>query len=212
MSTQTAETKAAETAPDPIRDHEDGLRPLVGRDWLVATLWAIFTGLAASAASVALLPVGYLGIVALLGAGLGLLGYLDHVTQLIRNKHNVIYGIFAAVLLVATQTFMDHQILLPALISAVVTFAFFLVLTMYTGFAGGGDIKLSPIPAALLGAISPVAALLWLLFTFVLCVGGMIYYRITDPATRHTAMGPYMAAAAVITVISYGLLAVQLGI
>lgn len=212
MSTQTAEIHAPVSEQEPVRDREDGLRPLVGRDWLVATLWSIFTGLAACAASVALLPVEYLGIVALLGAGLGLLGYLDHVTQLIRNKHNLIYGTFAAVLLVATQTFMSHQILLPALISAAATFTFFLVLTMYTGFAGGGDIKLSPIPAALLGAISPIAALLWLLFTFILCVAGMIYYRITDPTTRHTAMGPYMAAAAVITVIVYGFLAAQLGI
>lgn len=211
MSVQTAEVQDA--APRPTHDEpEAGLRPLTGRDWLISVVWGIFSGLATAAASMFLLPLNALAITTLLGAGLGVLGYLDHCTQLIRNKHILVYGAMAAILLVATQPFSDHQILLPALACAVVTFGFFLLLAMYTGFAGGGDIKLSPVPAALLGAVSPLAALLWLLFTFVICVGGMIWFRIMDPSRRYTAMGPYMAVAAVLAVIAYGFLAIELGI
>ncbi|MCC3292557.1 prepilin peptidase [Arthrobacter sp. zg-Y1110] len=212
MSVQTADVQETAAAADSSHGKEEGLRSLTGRDWLVSTAWGIFSGLAAGAASVVFLPVEDLALMVLLGAGLGVLGYLDHVTQLIRNRHNLIFGAITAVLLLATQTFMDEQILLPALVCAALTFGFFLVLTMLTGYAGGGDIKLSPIPAALLGAVSPIAAMLWLLFTFVFCVGGTIYFRVTDPNRRHTAMGPYMAAAAVLTIVVYGILAAQLGI
>lgn len=212
LSVQTADAQETTAGQPSEGTPEIGLRPLTGRDWLISVVWGIFSGLATAAASIALLPLNALALTALLGAGLGVLGYLDHCTQLIRNKHVLVYGAVAAILLVATQTFTDHQILLPALASAVVTFGFFLVLAMRTGFAGGGDIKLSPVPAALLGAISPLAALLWLLLTFTVCVGGMIWFRIVDPTRRHTAMGPYMAVAATLALIAYGLLAIELGL
>ncbi|MGK3708589.1 prepilin peptidase [Arthrobacter sp. IK3] len=212
MSVLTEDIEAAAVQAADQDEREVGLRPLTGRDWLVSAVWGIFSGLAAAGVSVVFLPVEYLGLMALLGAGLGVLGYLDHVTQLIRNQHNLIFGIFTAVLLAASQTFIDSQILLPALISAAVTFGFFLGLTMLTGYAGGGDIKLSPMPAALLGAVSPIAAMLWLLFTFVFCLGGTIWFKFTDPGRRHTAMGPYMAAAAILAITVYGILAASLGI
>lgn len=211
MSVQTEHTPgAAAAASEPAA--ETGLRPLTGADWLVSVVWGILSGLAAAAATLVFLPLNALAITTLLGAGLGVLGYLDHCTQLIRNRHTLVFAGFGAVLLLATQPFTDHQILLPALLCAVVTFGFFLLLAMYTGFAGGGDIKLSPVPAALLGAISPLAVLMWLLFTFVFCLAGMIFFRITDPSRRHTAMGPYMAAGAVAAIIAYGFLAIELGL
>lgn len=69
------------------------------------------------------------------------------------------------------------------------------------------DIKLSPIPAALLAAISPITAMLWLLFTFALRLIGMIIARLAGSKRRHVAMAPFMAVAAMSAIGVYGLLA-----
>lgn len=192
---------------------EQGLRELTGYDWLVATAWGIAGALATTAASVLFIPVHLMALTFVLGAGLGVLGYLDHCTQLIRDKHNVVFGIAAAVLLVATQVLSPASaILIPAAIAAAASFIFMLALTVFTGFAGGGDIKLSPIPAALLAAVSPIAALMWLLFTFVLCLIGMIAARLAGNKRKHVAMAPFMAVAAVLAITVYGLISQTLGI
>lgn len=203
-------------APTPVLDasgfNEAGLRELEGHDYLVAAAWGIAGGIGTSAAAVMFLPAHMLALTLVLGAGLGFLGYLDHATQLIRNKHNLFFGICAALLLGSMQVVSGGDVLLPAVLSAAGAFVFMLALTVITGIAGGGDIKLSPIPAALLGAISPIAAMLWLLFTFVLCLCVMIAAKIAGSKQRHMAMAPLMAVAAAGAIVVYGLLANALGI
>lgn len=192
---------------------EAGLRELTDQDWLFATAWGIAGALATTAMSVLFVPTHLMALTFILGAGLGVLGYLDHCTQLIRNTHNVVFGIAAALLLVATQTISPASaILVPALIAAAAAFAFMLGLAVCTQFAGGGDIKLSPIPAALLAAVSPIAAMMWLLFTFALCLAAMIAARLTGSGRKHVAMAPFMAVAAVLAITVYGLLSQALGI
>lgn len=226
LAPPAAEAPAAHTGPVPrtapelpeadILDasgfNEAGLRPLTGHDYLIASVWGIAGAIATTAVAVLFLPVHLLSLTLVLGAGLGVLGYLDHVSQLIRNKHNLFFGISAALLLGATQVISGGPVLIPAAIAAAAAFAFMLALTVFTGFAGGGDIKLSPIPAALLAAVSPIAAMLWLLLTFVLCLVGMIGARVVGSKRRHVAMAPFMAVAAVAAIGAYGLLANALGL
>lgn len=201
---------AAEAAPEAAPERAS--RILTGRDYLAAAGWGLAGAVVISAASLALLPIQLAGIALVLGAGLGVLGYLDHLTQLIRNRHTLAFGAAAALMVAATQVATPHPVLLPAVIGAVVAFVFMLGLTVATGFAGGGDIKLSPVPAALLAAVSPVAATMWLLFTFVLALGAMIAARLSGSRRRRTAMAPYMALAAVLAIVGYGMLARALGI
>ncbi|MET4143723.1 prepilin peptidase [Arthrobacter sp. UYCo732] len=193
--------------------NDSGLRELTSQDWLFAATWGIAGALATTAVSVLFVPVHLMALTFVLGAGLGMLGYLDYCTQLIRNAHNIVFGTFAAILLIATLIISPASaILLPAVIAAAASFVFMLVLAMYTGFAGGGDIKISPIPAALLAAISPITAMMWLLFTFTLCLAAMISARLTGSKRKHVAMAPFMAVAAVMAIAIYGLLAQVLGI
>ncbi|ACL42097.1 hypothetical protein Achl_4146 (plasmid) [Pseudarthrobacter chlorophenolicus A6] len=213
MAHDTDSAEVREKLEDESEPYEVGLRPLTGQDWLVATVWGIVGALATTAVSVLFLPVHLLSLTFVLGAGLGLLGYLDHCTQLIRNRHNLVFGAAAALLLVATQVISPAgAILVPALIGGAASFGFMLVLAVFTKFAGGGDIKLSPIPAALLAAVSPIAAMMWLLFTFTLCLVAMVTARLAGSKTKHVAMAPFMAVAAVLAIGVYGSLAQVLGI
>lgn len=204
-----AETVAT-SAPE---SQEERPRELTGHDWLVATAWGIVGALSASAVSMLFVPVHLLSLTFVLGAALGTLGYLDVLTQLIRDKHNVVFGIVAALLLSATQIISPSSaVLIPAAIAGAATLAFMLVLTVLTGIAGGGDIKLSPIPAALLAAVSPIAAMLWLLFTFMLCLVVMIAYKLAGSTRKNFAMAPLMGIAAILALGAYGLLSQALGI
>lgn len=212
-ASETGQAPAEPEAEETTGFNEAGLRALTDQDWLFAAAWGIAGALATTAMSVLFVPTHLMALMFILGAGLGVLGYLDHCTQLIRNTHNVVFGIAAALLLVATQIISPASaVLLPAVIAAAASFVFMLGLAMYTNFAGGGDIKLSPIPAALLAAVSPIAAMLWLLFTFALCLAAMIAARLTGSTRRHVAMGPFMAVAAVLGITVYGLLSQVLGI
>jgi hypothetical protein len=212
-----ASDKASAEAPANVAEqtgpNEAGLRELTGHDYLVATVWGIAGALATTVVSVLFLPVHLMALTFVLGAGLGVLGYLDYCTQLIRNKHTLVFGAAAALLLTATQILSPAgAILIPALIAAAVTFVFMLALTVATGFAGGGDIKLSPVPAALLAAVAPVAAMMWLLFTFVLCLIAMTAAKLSGSTRKDVAMAPFMAIAAVLAIGSYGMLSQVLGI
>lgn len=207
-----ADTAPPAPAAPEVDPDQKGVRPLTGQDWLVATGWGIAGAVAMSAVSVLFLPLHLMALTFILGAGLGVLGYLDHCTQLIRNQHNLVFGVAAALLLAATQVLSGGAVLVPAVIAAAGAFIFMLALTVFTGFAGGGDIKLSPIPAALLAAVSPIAAMMWLLFTFVLCLVGMITARLAGSKRKHVAMAPFMAVAALLAVTAYGLLSQALGI
>lgn len=211
---QTAHSDPAAPAPaDGTGFSEAGLRELTGHDWLAAAAWGVAGAVATSAVSVLFLPLHLIALTFVLGAGLGMLGYLDHCTQLIRNTHTLVFGTAAALLLTATQILSPAgAVLIPALVAATVTFVFMLGLAVSTNFAGGGDIKLSPVPAALLAAVSPIAAMLWLLFTFVLCLGAMIAARLSGSTRKHVAMAPFMAIAAVLAIGVYGLISRALGI
>lgn len=199
--------------PEDTDPHEEGLRELTGHDYLVATAWSITGALATTVMSVLFLPVHLMPLTFVLGAGLGMLGYLDQCTQLIRNKHTLVFAAAAALLLTATQILSPAgAILIPALVAAAVTFIFMLGLTVATGFAGGGDIKLSPVPAALLAAVSPIAAMMWLLFTFLLCLVAMTAAKLSGSKRKEVAMGPFMAVGAVLALGAYGMLSQVLGI
>lgn len=209
----TPATAAPEAGTGASGFNEAGLRELTGHDWLVSAAWGIAGALATTAVSVLFLPVHLLSLVFVLGAGLGVLGYLDQCTQLIRNKHTLVFGAGAALLLIATQILSPASaVIVPALVAAAVTFVFMLALTVVAGFAGGGDIKLSPVPAALLAAVSPIAAMMWLLFTFILCLVAMIAAKLRGSTRKHVAMAPFMAVAAVLAIGAYGMLSQALGI
>jgi hypothetical protein len=45
--------------------------------------------------------------------------------------------------------------------------------------------------------------MMWLLFTFALCLSAMIAARVTGSKTRHVAMAPFMAVAAVLAIGVY---------
>lgn len=192
---------------------ETGLRETTPEDHLRAAGWGIASGVAAAAVSAAALPVQHLALAFVLGAGLGVLGYLDQVTQLIRNWHTAIFAIASAVLIGATQVSLGGEVLLPAVGAAAAAFTFLLILALILpGFIGGGDIKLAPVAAALLAAVSPFAALLWLQFMFIGAMVGMIVARLMGNRNKHMAMGPYMAAAVLPALAGYGLLAPSLGL
>jgi hypothetical protein len=179
----------------PERDPELGLRELAPRDYLIgsvagAALAAVMYLLGRTFAPQALfLPL------AVLGFGMGFLGYLDQATRIIRNGYNLIFAVVMAGLLAVALAPSGPAAWIPALIGAAGTFIFLLVLSAITGFAGGGDIKLSPMPAAALAACFPLTAVLWLWFTFCLVLIGQIGAKIKGSNEKHTAMAPFMAAA-----------------
>lgn len=50
------------------------------------------------------------------------------------------------------------------------------------------------------------------MFTFALCLAAIIAALLTGSKTKHVAMGPFMAVAAVLAISVYGLLSQVLGI
>lgn len=175
FTTPAPEAPRADEALVPIPNRP--LRETGPRDYLRAACWGIASALAAAAVSVLLLPVQVLPVVFLLGAGLGVLGYLDQVTHLILDRHTMAFATAAAVLLVATQVSQGGFILGGSLITAAAAFLIMAVLGMTTGL-GGGDVKLAPVAAALLAAVSPLAALLWIQFTFTAGAAAAVTNRI----------------------------------
>lgn len=207
------ESPVLTAAPASDKPDEAGLRELAAADYLRAAGWGIASGVSAAGVSAAFLPVQYLALSFVLGAGLGVLGYLDQITQLIRNWHTAIFASASAVLIGATQVSLGGDVLLPAVGAAAGTFAFLLILALILpGFVGGGDIKLAPVAAALLAAISPFAALLWLQFMFIGALVGMTVTRLAGNRNKYMAMAPYMAAAVLPALAGSGLLLPSLGL
>lgn len=113
--------------------NDAGLGDLTGQDWLFAAVWGIAGAVATTAMAVLFVPTHLMALTFVLGAGLGMLGYLDHCTQLIRNTHTVVFGSASALLLVATQIISPaSSILIPAVIAAAVSLAFMTVLARCT--------------------------------------------------------------------------------
>lgn len=200
----------------PVADDlpEEPLRETTPDDYVKAAGWGIASGIAAAAAAITVLPVQNLPLAFVLGAGLGVLGYLDQITHLIRNWHTAVFGTAAAVLIAATQMSHGGNVLLPALCTAAAAFVFILALALFLPgrFVGGGDIKLVPVPAALLAAISPLAALFWLQLWFIAALVGMVCGRMAGKRSKYLAMAPFMAIASVPALVTYGLLAPALGL
>lgn len=205
MSDQTITTgQEAPTAGAPVRDPEEGLRDLTGRDYIVGAILGTATAALMVLAGKGFAPAAMALPLAVAGFGMGFLGYLDHVTRLIRNGHNALFGAVAAVALAVALAPEGPSAWVPVLATAAGAFIFLLVLSAVSGFAGGGDIKLAPIPAAVLAACFPLTAVLWLLFTFVLVLIGQLVARAARSDDQHAAMAPLMAAAMIPAVIVGG--------
>lgn len=181
------------------------------QDYLRAAGWGIAAAVASAVVSVLVLPVQALPVVFLLGAGLGTLGYLDQITHTIMDRHTVIFATLASVLLAATQVSQGGFLLGWSMASAAAAFILMVILGLTTGL-GGGDVKLAPVAAALLAAVSPLAALLWIQFTFIAGLAGAVTHRIAKGNNTHLAMAPYMAFAVLPALAGYGILAPILGL
>lgn len=183
-------------------------------DYSRAAGWGIASAIATSAVSVTMLPVQDLPLAFILGAGLGVFGYLDHQARMVRNTHTLIFGVAATILILATQISLGGLAFLQAGAAATVTFALMLVLARALPNipVRGGHIKLSPVPAALLGAISPLAALLWLLFTAITAFVSKPTGLLTGKRSTTMAVGSCMAFAVIPALGTYGVLRLALGL
>lgn len=195
-----------------VAEREEGLRPLERLDYsLAASVGFLLAGLTSLTSLVTdsthfTIPFGIVAF------GLGFLAVLDHATRLVRNKHTLIFAGVTLAGLIGVSLAHGENFWLQALIGATGAFLFLLVLAVISGFVGGGDIKLSPIPAGVLAAWSPLAALLWLMFTFNLCLIAMIAMKLTGSRQTHMAMVPFMALALIPTIIVTSLVFPALGI
>jgi leader peptidase (prepilin peptidase)/N-methyltransferase len=204
-------TTGLQHAPVPVP--MPALRETTPQDHLRAAFWGIASALAAATVSVLLLlPIQVLPVTFLLGAGLGMLGYLDQITHTIRNQHTALFATAAAVLLAATQVSQGGFVLGWALICAAAVFVFMILVALTAGSMGGGDVKLAPVAAALLAAVSPLAVLLWVQFLFIGAVAGALTARFAGQRKTHLAMVPYMAVAVLPALAGYGVLGPILGV
>ncbi|HEX9228329.1 MAG TPA: hypothetical protein VF885_17130 [Arthrobacter sp.] len=205
MSTQTTTTgQEAPATGASCHDPEEGLRELTGRDYIVGAIIGTATAALLVLAGRGFAPAAMAWPLAVAGFGMGFLGYLDQVTRLIRNGHTIVFGAVTALVLAVALAPVGISAWIPVLATAAGAFVFLLVLSAISGFAGGGDIKLSPVPAAVLAACFPLTAVLWLLFTFVLVLIGQIAARAARSEDKHAAMAPLMAAAMIPAVIVGG--------
>lgn len=177
------------------------------KDYLTAAVWS---GVAATAAWLTALPFAapsLLPAILVAAGGLGFLGYLDSVTLKVKDRHNLIYGTAVLLVLAGTQGAFGTPVLMPALIGAVSVFAAMYVLAHMVGI-GGGDIKLAPIPAAVLAAYSSAGVIIWLFLFFAL----LLVHNTAAKARRRTpgpvAGVPLLAGAFLLTIAAVGLLGV----
>ena len=167
-------------APVPVR------LEATGRDLMVATGFGVLGALAALGAGdlggaytrdLAFLPStgvsAHLGSVlglGLAGAVLGFLGYLDHVTHLVRNRHNLVVFALALSALLAVGLVDDGGWLRAGIGAACGVWTLVLMVVMAItpgGSIGGGDLKLLPSVALIIGLHSPVVSTVWLLVSFI---------------------------------------------
>lgn len=213
-SIQDAVVEDETLIPEASPSVDEALQETKPVDYSRAAGWGIASAIATSAVSIAMLPVQDLPLAFILGAGLGVFGYLDQQTRTVRNTHALIFGVAATALILATQISWGGLVFLQASAAAAVTFALMLVLALALPNipVRGGHIKLSPVPAALLGAISPLAALLWLLFTFITALASKVTGLLPGKRPRTMAVGSCMAFAVIPALVTYGLLLPVLGL
>lgn len=194
MSVHTSASGTPDTAAQ--ERTEEPLRPLTITDWFFALFWGAVLGALMAVTAQSLAPEPMMLPLAVTGFGLGLLAYLDHVTHLILNTHNLLFALAVGAALILPYR-DGYSTWGPAATAAVLVFLFLLVLALVTGFAGGGDIKLAPIPAAALAVASPLAACMWLLLTFLVCLIYQIISKLKVAPEKYAAMAPFMALALV---------------
>lgn len=182
-------------------------RAATEKDYIVAAVWA---GVSATAAWLAALPFtvpALLPAFLVAAGGLGFLGYLDSVTFKVRDRHNLVYGLAVLLVLAATQGAFGAPVLVPALIGAASVFAAMFILAHMMGI-GGGDIKLSPIPAAVLAAYSSAAVIIWLFLFFVMLLANNTVAKASKRAPGPVAGVPLLTGAFLLTIPVVGLLGV----
>lgn len=224
---QSAGTLALETPSDaPV-----ALRSVAtGRDLVVATGFGALTALAAFGVGdlagaftrdLAFVPStglsAHLGStlgLGLAGAVLGFLGYLDHVTHLVRNRHNFAVFLLALGAVVAVGLVDDGGWLRAATGAACGVWALVLMVVMAItpgGSIGGGDLKLLPSVALIIGLHSPIVATVWLLVTFIATLLVLMVLRLRGASKKAgVPMIPIAALAlplAVLLLIPAGLAA-----
>lgn len=210
MSVQTIASATSDGSSAHERN-EEPLRPLTIKDWLFAVVWGAVLGSIMAVVAQNSAPESMTLPLAVTGFGLGLLAYLDHVTHLILNTHNLIFAAaVGAALILPYQA--GYSTWGPAATGAVLVFLFLLVLALVTGFAGGGDIKLAPIPAAALAVASPLAACMWLLVTFLVCLIYQIACKINRSDQKYAAMAPFMAVALVPALVISNVIMTAMGL
>lgn len=175
---------------------EEPLRPLTVRDWLIGSLCGAGLAVIMFIAASFSVPEPMIIPLAVIGFGLGILAYFDHVTHLILDTHNLAFLALAAASLFipASAGYITWG---PAAVGFGIVFLFMLTLAVVANYVGGGDIKLAPIPAAVLSVASPLAACMWLCLTFMACLAYQIAAKVEGQQKKFVAMAPFMAIALV---------------
>lgn len=176
--------------------------------------WAV--GVVSAFAAIAAgwsLPLPMVVLLGVLGAGLGVLGFIDANTRLILNHHNLVFAIGTVAVLAWVQEESTGIPGIWALVAAAVTFVTMVMLYFLTGFASGGDIKIAPVVAGALAAIHPLIAAFWLLAAFLICAVYMIGKSVLSKslAQQMTPLAPFMALALPVSVVTVTAMYAQFG-
>lgn len=185
-----------ETAPDASASErsEEPLRPLEPADFVKGAAFGAALALIMVPVASHSAPEAMFFPLLTASFGLGFLAYLDYVTHLILHMHNLVFAVVTAAVLCIPAA-AGYSVWGPAGVGAGLVFLFMLAVAVLTGFVGGGDIKLAPIPAAVLAVTSPLAAVMWLLLTFVACLIYQCTVKVTGMEQKFAAMAPFMAVA-----------------
>ncbi|KQO98902.1 hypothetical protein [Leifsonia sp. Leaf264] len=169
--------------------------------WISGALSGGAAGLAAHQ-----LPWPMIVLTVILGIGAGFLGHVDWRTKLILNSHNAVLSAGVLSALITIQLVSPHNpVVITAALTAAGTFGVMVLMWWLTGFAAGGDIKIAPVIAGGLAALSPLTACMWLLFTFLLCavVSVAVVIRAHGEQKPTVPLAPFMALAIPPAVLVY---------
>lgn len=123
----------------------------------------------------------------LAGAVLGFLGYLDHVTHLVRNRHNLAVFVLALSALLTVGLVDDGGWLRAGIGAACGVWTLVLMVVMAItpgGSIGGGDLKLLPSVALIIGLHSPVVSTVWLLVSFIVTLVVLMVLRLRGASKK----------------------------
>lgn len=161
-------------------------------------LWAlIISGLTYAASTLISQPTKIGFVFTALGFMAGVIAAIDRKTRLIKNEHTLLTFILTVPAMVIGQIHYGTPLnLLWGGIGAVSVFLVFFILIFLTGFGSGGDLKFSPIPAFVLGVLSPLTSIIWLFLAFILTAINMVIFK-----KKETSFGEGMAIAIPITLL-----------